>query len=204
MTKVVTISAAVEGTVDEAVARRLILFAGGCLGPVHVKQGKQSLQQRVGGYNDAAKYAPWMVLVDLDNDHVCAAQLRAAWLAQQAPCLCFRIAVRAVEAWLLADFEAIATFLRVARGKIPREPEILDNPKATIVALAQGSRRPEVREDMVPRNGSGRSVGPAYSSRLIEFASLSWRPAAAAARAESLRRAIDCLRRLCETAAGTS
>jgi hypothetical protein len=194
----VTISAAVEGIVDETVARTLISFAGGSPGRVHGKQGKPFLQRRIGGYNAAAEHAPWMVLIDLDNDHVCAPPLRACWLPQLAPRLCFRVAVRAVEAWLLADAERIATFLHVARGKVPTDPEILDNPKATMVALARSSRRSDVREDMVPREGSGRPVGAAYSSRLIEFASSSWRPGIAAKRAESLRRAIDCLKRLCE------
>jgi transposase len=50
------------------------------------------------------------------------------------------------------------------------------------------------------RHGSGRPVGPAYASRLIEFASSSWRPEVAAQRADSLRRTIDCLRRLARPA----
>jgi len=198
MTNSFTISAAVEGIVDEAVARTLIFFVGGSPGRMHGKQGKPFLQQRIVGYNAAAQHAPWMVLVDLDNDHVCAPPLRACWLPRLAPRLCFRVAVHAVEAWLLADAERIATFLRVARGKVPTDPEILGDPKAAMVALARASRRRDVYEDMVPRVGSGRPVGPAYSSRLIEFASSSWRPEVAAQRAESLRRAIDCLKRLCE------
>ncbi len=192
----VAISAAVEGIVDEAVARTLILFAGASPGPVYGKNGKRTLQQRIRGYNAAARHAPWIVLVDLDSDHDCAPPLRASWLPQLAPHLCFRVAVRAVEAWLLADAERVAAFLAVARGTVPADPEALDNPKAAMVALARASRRKEVREDMVPQDGSGRRVGPAYASRLIEFAASSWRPEVAAQRADSLRRAIDCLRRL--------
>jgi hypothetical protein len=174
----VAISAAVEGIVDEAVARTLILFSGAIPGPVYGKQGKPFLQQRIRGYNTAAHHAPWVVLVDLDRDHDCAPPLFAAWLPQVAPRLCFRVAMRAVEAWLLAD------------------PEALDNPKLTMVALARASRRRDIREDMVPREGSGRPVGPAYASRLIEFTSSSWRPQSAAQRANSLWRAIECLRRI--------
>jgi len=194
----ISISAAVEGIVDEAVARTLIRFAGASPGPVHGKQGKPFLRQRIGGYNAAARYAPWIVLVDLDNDHLCAPPLRFSWLSQLTPRLCFRVAVRAVEAWLLADTERIAAFLRIARGRVPGDPETLDNPKATMVALTRASRRKDVREDMVPRDGSGRPIGPAYSSRLIEFISYSWRPEVAAERADSLRRAIDCLKCLAE------
>jgi hypothetical protein len=192
----VAISAAVEGIVDEAVARTLILFSGAIPGPVYGKQGKPFLQQRIRGYNTAAHHAPWVVLVDLDRDHDCAPPLFAAWLPQVAPRLCFRVAMRAVEAWLLADAERIADFLAVTRGRLPADPEALDNPKLTMVALARASRRRDIREDMVPREGSGRPVGPAYASRLIEFTSSSWRPQSAAQRANSLWRAIECLRRI--------
>ena len=54
----------------------------------------------------------------------------------------------------------------------------------------------EIRDDMVPREGSGRSIGPAYVSRIIEFALSHWRPAEASHRSESLRRAIACLNNL--------
>lgn len=200
MARGIEISAVVEGIVDEAVARRLIVSAGADPGPVYGKQGKRFLQQRISGYNTAAHHSPWLVLVDLDRDHDCAPPLRAAWLPQLAPYLCFRVAVRAVEAWLLADPERIAEFLGVARSKVPTDPETLDDPKAEIIALARASRRRDVREDMVPRDGSGRPVGPAYPSRLIEFASSWWRPDVAAQRAESLRRAIDCLKCLARPA----
>jgi hypothetical protein len=190
------VSVAVEGIVDEAVARRLVCSAGAHLGPVYGKQGKPHLQQRISGYNAAANHSPWLVLVDLDRDHDCAPPLRAAWLPKLAPHLCFRIAVRAVEAWLLADRERIAAFLAVALRRVPADPEMLSNPKTTMVDLARASRRRDIREDMVPKDGSGRPIGPAYPSRLIEFASSSWRPDVAARHADSLRRAIDCLKRL--------
>ena len=190
------VSAAVEGIVDEAVARRLIAHGGGTPGTVYGKQGKTMLRQRMPGYNNAAQRVPWVVLVDLDRDADCAPPLRAAWLPQPARHLCFRVVVREVEAWLLADAEGIAGFLGIARGKIPAQPERLNDPKQALVNLARGSRRRDIREDLVPRPESGRQLGPAYSSRLIEFASGNWRPEIAAGRADSLRRAIACVKRL--------
>ena len=41
---------------------------------------------------------------------------------------------------------------------------------------------------MVPRPGSGRLVGPAYASRLIEYAEAHWRPEVAGQCTDSLRR----------------
>ena len=200
MPTAIEISAAVEGTVDEAVVRKLITHAGATPGPVYGKQGKSFLRQRVTGYNNAARCARWVVLADLNHDADCAPPLRSAWLIQPAAHLCFRVAVRMVESWLLADTERVAAFLGFARSKVPANPEGLDEPKTTMVNLARSSRRRAVRKDMVPREGSGRQVGPAYSSRLIEFAASSWRPDVAAARSDSLRRAIDCLKRLARPA----
>lgn len=200
MATAIEISAAVEGIVDEAVVRKLIAHAGATPGPVYGKQGKSLLRQRIAGYNNAARWTPWVVLVDLNHDGDCAPPLRSAWLGQPAAHLCFRVAVRMVEAWLLADTERVAAFLGIARSKVPANPEGLDEPKTMMVNLARSSRRKAIREDMVPREGGGRQVGPAYSSRLIEFASSSWRPDVAAARSDSLRRAIDCLRRLARPA----
>jgi hypothetical protein len=189
----VYIRAAVEGLVDEAVTQKLIQHAGGVPGPVYGKNGKAGLHAKVNGYNNAARRSAWIVLVDLDGDHECAVPLRQAWLPEPATGLCFRVAVQAVEAWLLADATSIASFLAVARSKVPGEPEALLHPKRALVNLARGSRRRAIRDDMVPRDGSGRLEGPAYTSRLIEFIHSSWRPDVAAANADSLRRAVACL-----------
>jgi hypothetical protein len=182
------ISAAVEGLVDETVLRRLIEQAGGVLGPVHGKNGKQYIRQRLGGFNRAAQFSPWVVLVDLDNDSDCAPPICATWLPDPAPGMCFRVAVREVEAWLFGDAERLARFLGVAASRIPMAPEAVPDPKGTMVALARHSRRREIREDMVPSPGSGRLVGQAYASRLIEYAEAHWRPEVAAQCTDSLRR----------------
>lgn len=192
----VIISAAVEGLVDEAVVRKLIRHAGGEPGTVYGRNGKAYLRQRIRGYNHAARRAPWIVLVDLDRDADCPPSLVEAWLPDPASGLCFRIAVRAVESWLMADPETLSPFLSVARSRIPRDPESSDYPKTALVNLARRSRRRDIRADLVPREGSGRLLGPAYTSRMIEYVETSWRPEVAADRTESLKRAIACLARL--------
>jgi len=200
MSGALVIPAAVEGVLDEVVVQKLIVEAGGSPGTVYGKNGKAFLRQRIQGFNNAAKAWPWLVLVDLDNEAECAPPLCAQWVPVFAPYLCFRVAVRKVEAWLLADADSLASFLSVGRNSIPTNPEQLYDPKMTMVNLARRSRRLAIRRDMVPREGSGRSVGPAYTSRLIEFVQTSWRPKTAIGKAESLRRAILCLRRMIEKA----
>lgn len=96
----------------------------------------------------------------------------------------------------MADSETLAEYLRVSAAAVPDDPEAIPNAKTAMVNLARRSRKRDVQRDMVPRDGSGRSVGPAYTSRLIEYADRHWRPRLAAERADSLRRALSCLERL--------
>ena len=194
-----TIQAAVEGIVDEAVVRRLIAYAGGQAGTVYGRNGKPALREKIKGYNNAAHFTPWVVLVDLDRDGDCAPPIRDVWVPTPAPNLCFRIAVREIEAWLIADKQTLARYLRIRADDVPEEPEKLHYPKDVMVNLARGSRSRDIRSDIVPRENSGRRVGPAYASRLIEYAEERWRPEVAADHAESLRRAIYCMQRLVRT-----
>jgi hypothetical protein len=184
----VVFSVAVEGFVDEAVLRRLLQDVGVAAPIVYGNKGKSDLLQRLRGYNQAASFRPWIVLVDLDQDFECAPPFRDQWLPNPAPHMCFRVAVREVESWLLADQERLAAFLSVPVSRIPTAPEAVDFPKRVMVDLARRSRRRAIREDMVPRPGSGRTVGSAYASRLAEFVRSAWRPEVAAAHSDSLRR----------------
>jgi hypothetical protein len=195
----VLISGAVEGLLDEAVVKRLITHVGGRPGPIYGKSGKTQLLRRLEGYNQAARFAPWAILVDLDQDAECAPPFRTTCLAEPAPNLCFRIAVREVEAWLLADRERLARFLAVPQRAVPFDPEAVASPKDAMAQLALRSRRRDIREDIAPRPRSGRRVGPAYSSRLIQFvadATQGWRPEIAAQSSTSLERCLRCLNRL--------
>jgi hypothetical protein len=198
------INGAVEGIVDEAVFRRLLKAVRAEPGTVYGKNGKQQLLERLGGYNNAARFSPWLVLVDLDQDADCPPPFVAARLPVPSERMCFRVAVREVEAWLLGDRERLARFLDVDPGWIPSDPEGSPNPKMQVVNLARRSRSREIVADMVPRQESGRSEGAAYASRLIEFISDSrrgWRPTVAARSSDSLRRCLRCLRRLVRTEA---
>ena len=193
------ISAAVEGDTDAVVVRRLIGFVGADVGPVYVLAGKPNLRKRVAGFNHAAHHDPWLILVDLDQDAPCAPPLCTEWIPYPAPQLCLRVAVHAMEAWLMADAAPLGAFLGIAPTRLPADPDAEPHPKRALVNAARRSRRPAIVKDMVPREGSGRAVGPAYASRIIEFADNHWRPEVGAEHSDSLRRAIACLRRLAAT-----
>lgn len=195
------IKAAVEGIVDEAVVKKLVAHIGGATINIYGRKGKPFLRTKIGGYNNDSRtrHTPWLVLVDLDNEADCAPSMRDGWLPDPADNFCFRIAVREVEAWLMADAETLAGYLSVSMNRIPRIPESLAQPKNEMVNLGRRSRRRTIREDMAPRQESGRRVGPAYASRLIEYVKNKWRPEVAANHSDSLRRAIICLKRLVQT-----
>lgn len=163
---------------------------------MQVQNGKANLRRALPGYNNAAQGNPWLVLVDLDQDFECPAALITEWLPAPSAYMRFRVVVRQVEAWLLADAERFASFFALRRGVIPDAPDQLPDAKGALLAVIANSRRSAIKRDMMPRPGSGRRVGPAYVSRLIEFvgnADEGWRPDAAAVRSPSLA---SCLTRL--------
>jgi len=190
--------AAVEGVLDEVVLRRLLADVGARPAAVYGKQGKQRLRERIGDYNNASRHGRWVVIVDLDTDDECAPSLRRHWLARPAPGMCFRVAVHEIESWLLADRAAFSRFMGIPLVRVPLRPDGEKDPKRAIVDLARASRYGAISEDMVPRPGACRDVGPAYTSRLAEFAGANWRPDEAARNSDSLAR---CIRRLAEMVA---
>ena len=191
----VAVRIAVEGNLDEAVAERLITLCGGQPGEVSPKQGRPYVLEHIGGYNEGARYGGiWFVLVDLDRKPDCAPELVADALPNPAEGMCFRVAVREVEAWLLADRAGFAKWAGVPVNRIPIDVEAIPQPKEWLVAIMRESRRREWREAIVPREGSRGTEGPAYTSALTEFVATDWDVEAAASVAPSLARAIRCLR----------
>jgi hypothetical protein len=191
----IPITGAVEGLLDDAVVRRLIEATGGSVVAVHGRSGRPFLEKNVRGYASAARFSPWFVLADLDTDS-CAPDLVQAWMGDVAvpSFMCMRIAVREVESWLLADRVRIAKFLGVREIDIPIDPDDLHDPKATVVSIARGSTRVDIRRELLPEVGSGRQIGPAYTTRMAEFARDRWRPEVAVSESPSLKSAIRCLR----------
>lgn len=185
---------AVEGITDEAILRCILNSIGGQLHEVYGRNGKKDLQSKIEKYNSAARYSDWVVLVDLNHEVDCAPELKSKWLQNIAPFMHFRVAVRGVESWLMADRSALAKYLEVSEVKIPSNPEDVEWPKQEMVNLARQSRSKKIIKRMVPRVGSGRSVGPVYPACMIEFATKYWRPAVAAKLSDSLRRCIERLR----------
>lgn len=153
----------------------------------HNGHGYGKLKAKAQNYNQMGENGfPVLLLTDLDDDP-CPSSKIVAWLGR-APSrgFLFRICVREVEAWLLADRVAMAGFLKVKIATLPVEPESLADPKATLIALAQRAPR-KIRVGLTPMGSA--SIGPDYNELLSEFISKSWSIKRAVDRAPSLVRA---------------
>jgi hypothetical protein len=150
----------IEGDTDRPVVEKLAAEAGLEVGEVLDMGGKSQLDLNVSAFNKAARGSPWLVLRDLDADQPCAPNLLRALLARPSPWMCFRIAVREVESWLLADTEAISEFLKVPIQRVPLEPDAQADPSRTPVQLAAGRRARKYGGHLCPDPGAPRPSGP--------------------------------------------
>jgi len=163
--------------------------------------GKSKLISALPKYNAAAAHYPWLAIRDLDQDAECAPTLRIRNLPILSDLMCFRIAVREAEVWLMADREAFADALGVSLARISTQPEALADPKLTIVNLARHSRKKAVKVGLVPEQDAGISIGPEYAAWIIDFAQNRWSPARAVASADvpSLAKTLRAVERLVNT-----
>ena len=168
-----------EGPTDRAAALALIKVAGVLPGPDYATRqksvsGKDQLDKKMPAYNAAAAHEPFLLIRDLDDDADCAPSFLTETKTEIARFMCFRIAVRSLEAWLMADAEALAKWLHVNAARVPAAPENLENPKQALLALVRESTSKDIKSDLLPSPKSGRQIGPLYAARLQEFIRESW------------------------------
>jgi hypothetical protein len=190
------INIAVEGYTDEVVVRKLMTEAGEVfrINACYGKQGKDYLLQNLPRFHHAAQAMPYFVLLDLDDKDECAPILMKKFPNVESGKLIIRIAVREMEAWLLADRENMAQFLGVPVNKIPFRPDDVLNPKQLIVNLARKSKKTRtIIQDMVPSAGSTSKVGKNYTGKIIEFIANHWDVKNAAQHSTSLQKAISAI-----------
>jgi hypothetical protein len=189
---------ATEDALTEAVGLKLIAnFLPGF--EVDLKLGKKGnglLKSKIAAYCDIAKRTPFLLITDLDAA-ACAPSLMSSWLGHLKPPknFMFRVAVREVEAWLLADPVAIKPLLGKQHTKVPRNPDNIPNPKEFLLNLAREAPR-DVRRDLLSERGAIASQGVGYNQRLCDYVNNSWSPSRAAQRSESLCRVIRRLEHL--------
>lgn len=189
-----------EDELSEAVGLRLlaeqhdVLQLAQCLR----KSGFGYLKKRMPEWRQLAQHQTVVLITDLDRLD-CPIRLLDDWCGKQVlPAnLILRIAVREVEAWLLADHEGMESLLG-RRGRLPADPDGLPDPKDALLQLARRAPK-DVRDDLVASAGTVARQGLGYNARLTGFVRSNWSPERAAQRSTSLARARRRLALLAET-----
>lgn len=177
----------IEGEMDEAAAFRLIGVTGHTPGVCYGKKGCGYIKKKIQGFNRSARSTCYLTLVDLmDTEFSCPPELLAEWVPHLDPHMLFRVVVRELESWLLADRDNIAEFLRVGLARIPANPEEIQDPKRELVNIARRSLSARVRRSIVPEAGSTAPVGKLYVSEMNIFINTRWSPQSARRLAPSL------------------
>ena len=134
-----------------------------------------------------------LLLIDLDLK-ACAPALVSRWLGKREvpQTFLFRVAVREIEAWLLADREAFADFIGVPESKIERNTEEIADPKRKLLDLARRGKR-SIRAGLLPAPEAAASQGDQYNQLLCEFVDSDWSSERAANHNASLRKTITAL-----------
>ena len=202
MSSRIPIRLAVEDDLSEYVLRRALVErpVEYDIGAVYCRGGFGYLKKQTASFNNAAKAGPFLLLTDLDQ-YPCAPTLVAEWLGPKRrphPHFIFRVAVREVESWLLADSANLRSFFGLRKSTYLSNPEDQEDPKAALLGLAAQSRYRELREAIVWRDERrGRYLqGPDYNGAMAPFVRKEWNVGTARLRCPSLNGLFVALDRL--------
>jgi len=177
-------------------AHKLVFFAGF---PA-LTGGWSALREKCPCFLNMAKGGLYTVsITDLDT-RACAAALIRDWFAiPPAEALIlpkevvFRVAIREVESWIIADVKAWADYIGIPRGNFSTAPDELSDPKLHLLDVVRRKGRKSCHKGMLPRPDGTASIGPEYNNVLCEFVRTHWSPTRASAHSPSLRRSINAL-----------
>lgn len=158
--------------------------------------GNGYLRSRIPNFCQMAHTQPVLLITDLDRME-CPTVLMREWFGQREkpPAFLFRVAVREIESWLLADHDAMRGLLGPKAPKLPDAPDNLADAKQELLRIARRAPR-DVRDDLVVQAGTVASQGLGYNARLCAWVRESWDASRAAERSPSLQRARTRLREL--------
>jgi hypothetical protein len=160
--------------------------------------GFGKIKKNIKAYNSAARYGYYFIIADLDSTYGCAPLLVDDWLpVQRSDRLIFRIAVREIESWFLADRKDFAAFFSVSQELVPLDPDTVADPKHTVISLAKKSKKRSIREALVPVDNYA-SIGPGYNLMFQDYIQNHWDIASARQHSPSLDRAMRALGRIAQ------
>jgi len=199
----------VEDEPSAAVARKLVAHRNAACqtmlrfrdGHPSVMGGFGAIKRRAAAFQDMAKAGLYtFVLTDLDKTD-CPPTLIRDWFSippgqpiSLPPEVVFRVPVRELESWLLADRDAFASFMKIPKANFPNKPDDLSDPKESLFRIIRRKGRKKWQTDMLPQSPMA-SIGPLYNEMLCNFIREKWDPARAADNSPSLGRTIVALMR---------
>ena len=133
---------------------------------------------------------PVLALTDLDA-RSCCRLLFDEWFGVNHvvnPDLLLCICVRETEAWLLADPTPVAGLFRLRVSRFPLQPEILADPKQSLLKLASYAPA-KIRKGLLPSPNSTATIGAEYNDLLCPLVANHWDIAKATNRSPSLAKA---------------
>ena len=155
------------------------------------RQGCSYIDKHIHGFNNASKGIPFVIVRDLDYCECPPYLINTILAFPKHQNLIFRIAVREIEAWLLADKKSFSSYFSINKSLIPHNVEEIDNPKEFIIKLAKKSRKRNIRDDVLPRKGA--KQGPGYNACLGYYVINHWDVYTALHNSDSLHRTFDVL-----------
>lgn len=192
------ITLAVEDKLTEYVGFRVLNEFGMYNINIMRRQGFGYLKNRANQLNYSANSIPVLLITDLDQQS-CPADIVSHWLkSNPSRYMVFRVAVVAVESWILADSYGFSWFLNISNKHLPSQPDAIQDPKMKLLKLVQYSKKRSLRTDILPPSKGTAKVGPRYNDILGNFVQEQWNLDKACELSPSLLKSIRALKNLTE------
>ncbi len=189
----IPLNLAVEDLVSETVIRTIIKQSGRpfLIGRCYGKKGAGYLKSKIRGFNNAAKGIPFFVLTDLDQVE-CVPILLQSWVnIPLHPNFIFRVAVKEIESWILADRKNFAQYFQISIKYIPKNTDEILDPKRELIKIVSKSKKRDLKEAIVPQKGGTARIGPDYNAKICEFINTKWNVYSAMKFSRSLKKTYD-------------
>jgi hypothetical protein len=165
-----------------------------------VTRGYGDWKKKCGALATMAMHSPVFCITDLDTWE-CPLSLLSDWfgaprgtVVSETKDLVFRVAVREIEAWIMADRFEWASYLGISPQNFPEHPDSIPDPKQTLLNVLRAKGKKKLHANMLSRGSA--QIGPLYNDVLCEFVREKWSPERASRISPSLKRAIGALQRL--------
>ncbi|MDR2440249.1 MAG: hypothetical protein LBE12_12895 [Planctomycetaceae bacterium] len=164
-----------------------------------IMNGFSKIKERLPACIEIGKNGLYSIsLTDLDKEYCCPPSLIRNWLSiedgkpiELPEKTLFRVAVREIESWIMADRKKFAKYFDLTESLLPTIPDKIRDPKKEFFSLLRKKERQKFRR-MLP--GKNSFIGPEYNDIMCDFIERHWLPTRAENNSPSLKRMMSRLR----------